>query len=251
MSRIPLSLLLLLALAAPLHASEPESAADHAKALAEAMESEDADARAQAAKDACKNTEATLTSPLIRLLKDDVLAVRLAAMEALATRTDKTGKRKAASALLAHQDRVGKDPARMEECEAALRALRPHATTSALKPLLKGVTKDTPIALLDARLNAVAWIPHASAIESLIDLLAQGRRRGESVPIKGAAVRALRVATGNDGRGLGVDPDRWRAWWRDAKAEFDFEAVAATRRTAGQGNGEDREDRAGRRRRNR
>ena len=50
--------------------------------------------------------------------------------------------------------------------------------TTSVKPLFDGITDETSEDVFAARMNAVARIPHASAIEELIQYLA---RRGRTV----------------------------------------------------------------------
>ena len=103
------------------------------------------------------------------------------------------------------------------------KALGDLGQKSSVKPLLKGLDPKTPRAEAEARLKAVAEIPHADAIAGLMQYGSKGRRGNTH---RNLVVGALRHATGQK---FGKDPDAWRTWWRENKATFDFEAVKRKR----------------------
>lgn len=238
--RLPLALMLIAALALPAlapsaYADESErpplSVEDQADLLVDMMKSKDSEVRLKAAKDALENTTPVLTSPLIKLLKDDAALVRYAAVEALGARTDKDGKKKAASALAARIDKLEKAKGGHDELMLSLAALRDLAQKGPMKGLMKGIKNDSNLDVAEGRLYAVAAVPSKDAVELLIQFLAKGSRRDRPGQ-KGAAAKALRWATGAPERGLGADPDRWRQWWKDNEKDFDFEAIQAARAEA-------------------
>jgi len=181
--------------------------------------------RYQAAQAALLVTEPGIAPQLIHLLKDDEPRIVEAAVAALVTRADPGERREAARALAARLKPLPREPDEVDEAreELLVPALHDLAQVVSIKALLD-IHMEAPPALIRARLMAVGNVPAADAIEALIAYGAR-RRRGEG---HGRAMRdALKYATGTD---QGADPDRWRAWWRDAAADFDFEAAAARRK---------------------
>jgi len=206
---------------------EPDEKA-RAAALIAAMKSKDPDARAEAAEKAAGNQHASLTSALVRLLADRELGVRHMAMQALGTREVRAARKKAAGALTPKLKRLGNHPADRDELMRVIDTLRLLQQPSSIRPLLDGIDGDMELDEVKARLNAVAGVPDAEAIERLIQFLAKGRRGGLK-PQRTAAVKALQWATGQR---LGHDPDKWRAWWREYGKDFSFEALADEREEA-------------------
>jgi hypothetical protein len=216
-------------------ATAPTPAPEPAK-LVEAMKSKERAERLAAAEQARGVQDDKLLAPLVGLLDDDDLTVRHTAIEALGARASAEARKKAASALGAHLPKTAKSAETEIELIATAKALGALAQPSSLDALMADMSIDTSPDVVRARLSAVANLPCAEAIEALIQHLAkQGRGRGG--PAGQACRQALMAATGED---FGADADRWRAWWRDAKKTFDFEA-AARRREAEKGKKDDAE----------
>ena len=193
--------------------------------LADAMKAKDAADRLTAARQAKDVQDEKLLAPLAALLEDSDAEVRRAAIDALAHRTPAEAQKKASAALAAHLPRVSKRiETQLEQVETA-EALGALAQPAALDALMSGIDTDASPDVVRARLLAAANIPTAEAIESLIQFLAK-QGRGQNGPQREACRQALRDATGEN---LGNDPDTWRAWWRDAKKTFDFDAAVRRR----------------------
>lgn len=212
-------------------AAAPVTPEEAAAALAEQMRAKDPEQRLAAAQAARENACASLTTPLVRLLADKSPGIRIAAVEALGARMDKAGRKKAAATLAGRVSRLEKQAEDRVELLATLEAVRALAQPGPIKGLIGGIKTDSDIEVVEARLMAVAAVPAKEAIDRLIQFLAKGRR-GQLGPQRRAAVQALEYATGMSRKGLGHDPDRWRAWWRETEDTFDFEAVAAARAEA-------------------
>jgi HEAT repeat protein len=190
------------------------------------LKSKEGDQRLVAAGQALEITDDAVTLPLIRLLGDEDFGVRAAAIRALAKRSTTRGKKDAARALAARMPKLAKSEHGEGELIIVVEALGELAQPSSVKPLFANVDDDTGDDVFEARMNAVARIPDASAIEELIQYLAR-RGRGKWAGRKRAVTNALQSATGQR---LGGDPDAWRAWWKENGKTFDFGA-AAERRT--------------------
>jgi HEAT repeat protein len=214
------------------------TAPDAAK-LAESLKAKEAADRLAAAQQAKDVQDEKVLAPLVALLDDADGGVRRAAIDALGHRVRVDAQKKASAALVAHLPKVSKRVETQLEQLATVDALGALAQPAALDVLMSGIDTDTAPELVRARLSAAANIPTAEAIESLIQFLAK-QGRGQNGPQRDACRQALREATGEN---LGNDPDAWRAWWRDAKKTFDFDA-AIRRRAAEKQKKED----AGRRR---
>ncbi len=223
---------LVLIVAPAAFAEDRDAAQIEAKRIIENLKSKDDDVRAEAATAALGCQHTSLVSPLIKRLRDDSHAVRTGAAAALGARSDKSDKRKAAAALAARMPQLEKDPLDKDELLVVIQALQDLAQTSSIKPLLKGMDKDTDADVRRARLMAVANVPDAEAIERLIGFLDAGRKRARKGEHR-AAVDALQWATGAK---AGGGADGWRAWWREAKKTFDFEAAAKRRKETGSSN---------------
>lgn len=212
-------------------------APDPAK-IVEAMKSKERAQRLAAAEQARGVQDDKLLAPLVALLDDDDLTVRHTAIEALGARASADARKRAAAALGPHLSKAAKSPELEIELIATARAVGALAQPSSLDALMSDMSIDTSPDVVRARLSAVANLPCAEAVDALIQCLAkQGRGRGG--PQGQACRQALKEATGED---FGADADRWRAWWRDAKKTFDFEA-AARRREADKGKKDDGEKR--------
>ena len=209
------------------HADETEK--DAAKALIERFKAEDAEAREKAAIESAANGESCLTSPLLKLLKDDYVSVREAALGALATRTDKGSRRKASSTLVSRLRKLEKSNADRPELLLTLKTIGRLGDARAVRPLLDAIEPETDQELAKARFMAVAEIPHKDAIERLINYLDKWRRRGDMQNHRRMALNALQYASGQK---IGGDPDKWRAWWREAEDGFDFEHMRQLREAA-------------------
>lgn len=204
----------------PAHAAESLDL-DTPEGIRKALGAREAGTRLAGARAAGSMQDKRLTAPLVRCLKDDEREVRRAAVEALQQRTGKEQKA-AARGLAARLATFLKPGADAQEHALVIQALHDLAQPVSIKDLL-----DVPVTfdreLIRLRALAVANVPAAEAIEELIQFGSRGRR--------GAGFRditrdALNYATGQKFRS---DPDTWRQWWREAKGEFDFEALAAAR----------------------
>ena len=207
--------------------------------IAESLKAKDAALRLKAAQEAKNLQDDKLLAPLAALLDDPDAGIRRAAIDALACRVPVEAQKKASAALAAHLPKVSKKLETQLEQIATAEALGTLAQPAALDALISGIETDSPPDVAEARLAAAANIPTAEAIEALIQFLAK-QGRGQNGPQREACRRALRAATGEN---LGNDPDTWRAWWRDAKKTFDFDA--AVRRRAAE---KQKKDDAGKRR---
>jgi HEAT repeat protein len=226
--RLASAALALCLLASAAIAGDPPAAAPPEPAkLAESLKSKEKADRLAAARDAKDVQDEKLTAPLAALLDDDEAAIRHAAIEALGRRTAADAQKKAASALASHVTKVAKRADAEVELIAAVQALGVLAQPSSLDALTSDIEIDTPLEVVRARLTAVANLPSPEAIDALIQFLAK-QGRGKNGAQREACRAALRDATGQN---LGNDPDAWRAWWKDAKKDFDF-AAAAERRAA-------------------
>ncbi len=195
-----------------------------AEGIRKALVDREAGTRLLAARAASEVQDKKLTSPLVKALKDDVREVREAAIESLRLREGKE-RAPAARGLAARLPRYLREGSSAEEHALVIQALHDLAQPSTIKALL-----DVPVTfdrtLIKARAMAVANVPDAEAIESLIQFGSRGRR--------GAGFRditrdALNYATGQRFR---TNPDEWRRWWREAKKHFDFPAAFAAREEA-------------------
>ncbi|MDJ0520997.1 MAG: hypothetical protein QNJ90_02870, partial [Planctomycetota bacterium] len=158
----------------------------------------------------------------------------MAAIEALAARSDKSARKKAGSSLASRLSRLNKGRADRDELLLLIESVGALGQSSGIKPLLAPIEVEMDMDEVKVRLQAVADIPHASSVEALIDFLALGRRSGRG-PHRRAAHDALRYLTGGspkDHRTSGKDADRWRAWWKDNKKSIDLEAIAEAREAA-------------------
>lgn len=201
----------------------PAPAADSAK-IVEALKSTDRAARLDAAVQAKSVQDDKLLAPLVAALDDEDSAVRETAVAALGARTGSEAKKKAASALNARLVKDAKKPDATTETIAVAEALGRLAQVSSVDALAGDIAADADSDVVTARLMALANVPAPQAIEALIQFLARGGRGGAKA--HQICRQALRSATGED---LGGDPDAWRAWWRDAKKTFDFDAAARRR----------------------
>jgi HEAT repeat protein len=203
-------------------ADAPPADAAH---LAESLKAKEPAARLAAAQQAKSLQDEKLVAPLVALLDDADAAIRRAAIDALANRLAAEAQKKASAALAAHLTKVSKRTDAELEQVATAQALGTLAQPAAVDALMSGIGTDSSAEVVEARLTAVANIPTADAIESLIQFLAK-QGRGQNGPQREACRQALRAATGEN---LGNDPDKWRAWWRDAKETFDFDAAVRRR----------------------
>jgi HEAT repeat protein len=236
-----LALIAALALASPTFAEDSVSAGGATDAAASdsaqidvsdvvaRLKSKEGDQRLVAAGQALAIADDAVTLPLIRLLGDEGFGVRAAAIRALAKRSTKRGKKDAARALAARMPRLARSEHGEGELIIVVEALGELAQPSSVKPLFANVDDDTGDEVFEARMNAVARIPDAAAIEELIQYLAR-RGRGKWAGRKRAVINALQAATGQK---LGGDPDAWRAWWKENAKTFDFGAAAERRAEEG------------------
>jgi len=225
-SRHALALAAALCLTAPVVAAdEPAEPATDTATLVTELKAKETHRRLAAAEAAKDDADDTLITPLAKLLTDDLYAIRKAAVLALAARTSESGRKKASQVLVRRIRPLGKSAYEQGELIRVLEALHDLAHTVAIEPLLDDIGVDTPEDVVRARLTAVANIPHADAIEGLIGLAARGGRKSMGRQRR-LATQALAYATGER---LGNDPDTWRAWWKENRRTFDFEAAAAAR----------------------
>lgn len=228
----------LCAAAVPARADEEPAPPPDADAVVEGLKSDEDAARLAAAEQALGVADDAVTRPLVRLLTDDRFEIRAAAVRALGARSAEKAKKEAAKALCARIPKLSRNAVDEGELALVVQALHDLAQPSSVGPLLEDVEDSATEDLYRARVMAVANVPHADAIEALINHLAR-RGRGKWGGMKRCVIEALRDATGEK---LGADPDAWRAWWRDAKRTFDFEA-AAQRRADAHREAEERDER--------
>lgn len=213
----------------------PSDEKDQAAALIAAFKDKDLATRIEAVEAAAQLQHASLTPALIRLLADKELGVREAAIEALGARTADADRKKAAVALAARLGKLDRHPADREELMLTIQGLASLRQRSTIKALLDPIALETDLEQVEARVMAVAEVPHGDAVEALIDFLAKGRRGGRQRQ-RGLAHKALRILTGQkdmqEHATAGHDADRWRAWWKDNQKLVDLEAVAAARHDA-------------------
>lgn len=215
---------------APRARAEEPKATDPVPALLERMkDAASPDERLGAVVEAISVEDARLLPPLVKRLKDAEEPVRLAAVSALGARSSADGKRRAATALLERSKVLAQAAERdltvRDELLATLRALHDLAQESSIDGLLDGIETGVDLEVIEARAMAVANVPAPRAIERLIDYMARKHRDGSGM--RGRLGKALTYATGVK---LANDPDAWRAWWKSAKAAFDFERAAAARK---------------------
>jgi hypothetical protein len=194
-------------------------------ALLERLKATDAGERKAAAVAAASEQDARVTAALVGALTDADGQVRRAVIAALAARTEDAAKKDAASALLGRTARLVQYADMQDELIAVFNALHDLALPTIVRPLADGIDLERrEPAILEARLRAIANVPNADAITSLIDVMAKG---GKSNAWWKKAVReALIYATGEK---FGPDPDPWRKWWKDHGKDFDFAAASARR----------------------
>ena len=227
MRRLSIALALAV-LAAPVRSEDPEKdtearLAAEAKEIAGRLASKDPDVVYEAIKEAAQNQHAHLTNPLVKLLKSPWPELRGTAIEALGTRFDRSARKKAAKALAARLSRLSRKEEDADELMKSITALHDLAQTVSIKALLSDIDRDTDGKVARARVMAVANVPDAEAIDSLIKFAAKSRRGRNH----GKVVRdALFYATGERIKG---DVDAWRRWWKENKKDFDFQAAQKKR----------------------
>lgn len=217
-------------------AKEAEAAAaKEAAALVERMKSSDLDVKHPAMAEAKTVQHPTVTAQLARALSDPDELTRLAALEGLAARTTPEGRKAAATAIAARLPRLAEAPKLHDEHLRAIAILHDLAQPVALKALAARLGLDVEPEELAARLRAIANLPTAEAIETIIDFRATGGNRGGRSELgyrRRFAREAFTYATGTD---AGQDPDAMRAWWKAHEKGFDFAAAAAERAKKGGG----------------
>jgi len=216
--RLTCSIALLCALAFAQDASREEAAA-----LAKRLAQKDFETQVEAAREAAQSQHSSLTSPLIKLLKNKEEAVRLAAVEALALREDSVEKKRAAKALAARIKPLQEKEERQDELMKIVEALHDLAQPIALRALMD-IPVGTDEALARARLHAAANIPSKEVIDRLLQFASSGRR-GRNARWRSAGA-AIRYATQEKVKG-GIR--EWRQWWHHAEAKFDVDHAANLR----------------------
>ena len=231
MRRLSIALALAV-LAAPVRSEDRTKDDDEARLAAEAKElagrlaSKDPDVVYEAIKEAAQNQHALLTDPLVKLIKNPRPELRGTAIEALGTRFDPTARKKAAKALAARLGRLSKKEEDADELMKSITALHDLAQKVSIKALLSDIDRNTDGKVARARMMAVANVPDAEAIDSLIKFAGKSRRMAN----RGKVVRdALIYATGERIKG---DVDMWRSWWKENKRNFDFQAAQKKREEA-------------------
>lgn len=225
--------LALVARAAPARAEDAAAkealaeAKNQAQALVARLEAKELDVKEAALAAAKEEQHPLVTAALVKLLGAELSVVRSAAIVALAARSTPEGRKAAALGLAARLPRLA-EPEQQAELLEVCGALGSLAQVASIKALADGVKHDTPQEELRARLMAIANVPDAQAIETLIDLRAKAGNHAANEENRGAWLcrQALAAAIGKD---LGSDTDAWRAWWKDNAATFDFVAAAAAR----------------------
>ena len=226
-----LALLVLFAPSARAEETEEPDERAQAEALLAELKGKDPSARVKALERAKDNQHESLLPALTRLLSDAELGVRLASIEALAQREEKTARRKAAASLAARLARLSKGRADHDEVMTLIASLGTLREPGGIKALLDPIEVEMDMEEVKARLHAVASIPHEQAVDALIDFLALGRRGGRAKH-RAQAHDALRYLTGakpTDYETAGHDADRWRSWWKDNKKVVNLEEIAAAR----------------------
>lgn len=232
MRRVSFALSLAVALvsltAVPTVVAEEDPATDvqrlSAEQIVELLRSKEIARRVEGAEAAADSQEEAVEKALIDALSDDDARVRSAAIHSLGARAGAKSKRTAAKALVRRLSKLRKAGEVHEELDV-IEALERLAQVESIDALLDDIDLETPSEVVEARMMAVANVPHRDAIDGLIEFLQKGRRRGRDGQPKHAA-KALQAATGER---FGSDPDRWREWWKGAKDSFDFVAAAERR----------------------
>ncbi len=168
--------------------------------------------------------DASIGTQLTKMLKEKDFELRMAVIDALKAREDKTDRRRAAQALAARLKPLTGKLQDAEEYEAVIDALGHLAQPCSIKALLDMKTEEDK-ATAQARLMAVANIPSKDAVEALIQFGSKGRNRGSNNQ-RVFTAKALQHATGQK---FGKDMDKWRAWWRENRDTFDLKMMKAQR----------------------
>lgn len=210
----------------------PAAPADPVASLVERLkEDQPIDVRLAALKEAAALEDPHVVTALGKCLKAPEEEARLLAVAALGASKFTETKKKAATLLLERskvvQTAYDKDTSRKHELIAIFQGLHDLAQDSTIDGILDGIESGVDLDVVGARAMAVANVPSAKAIEGLINYM--GRRHRDGTGIRGQLTKALSYATGVHGSN---DDDAWRAWWKDNKATFDFQAAYAERERA-------------------
>lgn len=219
-------------LAPAARADEAAKPADPIAALLERLkDTNPAEDRLAALKEAAGTDDPRLVPALGKQLKAEEPDARLAAAAALGARTMPDTKKKAATVLAERLKVVAvaaeKDLLLRDELLGLVQALHDLAQESTIAVLADDLDLHTDLEIVAARTMAIANVPSAKAIETLIDLMARRHRDGTGIRARASA--ALAYATGVKHAN---DADAWRAWWKDVKGSFDFQAAAEARAAA-------------------
>jgi HEAT repeat protein len=176
--------------------------------------------------EASGNQSKTLTSPLIKLLKNKNAAIRESAIACLGGRTEASSKKRAAISLASRLKPLGDKSTTKPEMLLVVQALHDLAQPTTIKALLDSPNSEERD-VRQARAMAVANVPSKEAIERLIQY-GYKDRRGEA-RTRDIATKALKYATQDTGkRGI----EGWRKWWKENEREFDVVGAAEKRTEA-------------------
>jgi HEAT repeat protein len=217
-------ILLCLLVAAPLTAGDTDESGPDVADVAKQLRSKDSNEVIAAARTAATIQDAKVLSPLIHLLRDKNPAVRTAAIEALALRTEAKQKKGAAQALAARLGPLSTKEEDRAELLAVIKAMHDLAQPATIKALLD-IKSGTDREVARARAMAVGNVPSKEAIERLIQFGYKDRRGTDAT--RRVATEALAYATQERVKG-GVE--QWRQWWSENEKTFDPVAAAEKRK---------------------
>jgi len=206
--------------------SKDIAAKDIAKLIAKSPRAKEDQAVLAALMEASDNQSKSLTSPLIKLLKNKNAAIRQTAIGCLGARTETSAKKKAAGARASRLNPLGDKAKNKTEMLLVVQALHDLAQPTTIKALLDS-PNDEEREVRQARAMAVANVPSKEAIERLIQYGYKDRRG--TARTRDIASKALKYATQDTNkRGL----EGWRKWWSENKRDFDIVGAAEKRAEA-------------------
>lgn len=220
MRTICLLVVLSAVLAAPALAMPEEEPERTAKDVVKDLKDRDRGVKILAITECAEFQDSAIATQLTGMLKDKDFEIRLAVIDALAMRESDADKKRAAAALAPRLAPLTGKLQDAEEYEAIIDALAKLAQTCSIKALMDmKIEEDQTTA--EARLMAVAEVPHKDAIEALIQFGSKGRNRGSNNQ-RQLTMKALRHATGQK---FNQDMDKWREWWKENRDTFDFKMM--------------------------